>query len=177
MRAIIATDFSGTLRKILWLTENPTGISAGICERVPDPHATYHADGMYHHRVRSKGRLLTIAPEKRVPIRSIADKAQLFGTAASYSEAIMSRLPLFKPNRRVDALFVLGQSVFADIACASFNIYIIHRSYEARFVAEAYSSYEDRSFMVVAVNLFGLQTFTDHQLGLIIYKGKKSPNT
>jgi len=177
MRAIIATDFRGTLRKVLWLTENRTGVSAGICERAPDPHATYHVDGMYHHRVRSKGRLLTIAPEKRTPIRSIADQTQLFGTDAFYSEAIMNRLPVFKPNRRVDALLVLGQSVFSDIACASFNIYIIHRSHEAKFVAEAYSFYEDQAFMVVAVNLFGLQIFSDHQVGVIIYKGKKSPHT
>jgi hypothetical protein len=75
----------------------------------------------------------------------------------------------------VDALLVLGQSVFSDIACASFNIYVLHRSYEAKFVSEAYSSYEDLSFMVVAVSLFGLHIFTDHQLGVIIYKGKKSP--
>jgi hypothetical protein len=46
MRAIIATDFRGTLRKVLWLTENRTGVSAGICERAPDPHATYHVDGI-----------------------------------------------------------------------------------------------------------------------------------
>ena len=121
--------------------------------------------------------MLTIAPEKRTPIRSIADQTQLFGTDAFYSKAIMNRLPVFKPNRRIDALLVLGQSVFSDIACASFNIYIIHRSHEAKFVAEAYSFYEDQSFMVVAVNLFGLQIFSDHQVGVIIYKGKKSPHT
>ncbi len=175
MRAIIATDFGGQLRKLVWLTENKSGLSAGICESIPDPHATYHVDGTYHNKIRSKGRLLTIAPEKRVPLRSISTKAQLFGTAAFYSDAVMKRLPVFTPNRRVDALLVLGQSVFSDIACASFNIYILHRSYEAKFVAEAYSCYEDRSFMVVAVDLFGLHIFTDHQLGVIIYKGKKPP--
>src|SRR5206468_11789397 len=100
MRAIIATDFRGTLRKVLWLTENRTGVSAGICERAPDPHATYHVDGMYHHSVRRKGRLLPIAPEKRTPIRSIDDQTQLLTTAAVYSEAIMNRLPLFKHNRQ-----------------------------------------------------------------------------
>ena len=88
----------------------------------------------------------------------------------------MKRLPIFKPNRRVDALLVLGQSVFSDIGCASFNICVLHRSYEAKFVSNAYSSYEDPSFMVVAVNLFGLHIFTDHQLGVIIYKGKRPPN-
>ena len=31
--------------------------------------------------------------------------------------------------------------------------------------------------MVVAVDLFGLHIFTDHQLGVIIYKGKKSPTS
>src|SRR5258708_17760127 len=116
MRAIIAPGFRGGLRKGVWITENSTGISAGVCESVPDPHATYHVDGTYHHKVRSKGRLLTIAPEKRAPIKAISDKAQLFGTAAFYSEAIMDRLPDFKPNRQVDALLVLGQSVFSDIA-------------------------------------------------------------
>jgi hypothetical protein len=176
VRAIIATDFRGQLRKLVWLTENKTGVSAGICEGIPDPHATYHVDGRYHHKVTSKGQLLTMFPEKRVPLRSISAKAQLFGTSALYDDAIMKRLPIFTPNRRVDALLVLGQSVFRDIACASFNIYVLHRSYEAKFVSEAYSSYEDSSFMVVAVNLFGLHIFTDHQLGVIIYKGKKSPN-
>jgi hypothetical protein len=177
VRAIIATDFCGELRKVVWLTENKTGISAGICEGVPDPHATYHANGSYHHRVRSKGRLLTIAPEMRPPLRSISTKAQLFGTAAFYDDAIMKRLPVFTPNRRVDALLVIGQSVFRDIACASFNICVLHRSYEAKFIREAYSDYEDSSFMVVAVDLFGLHIFTDHQLGVIIYKGKKSPTS
>ena len=177
MRAIIATDFCGELRKVVWLTENKTGISAGICEGVPDPHATYHENGRYHHRVRSKGRLLTIAPEMRPPLRSISTKAQLFGTAAFYDDAIMKRLPVFTPNRRVDALLVIGQSVFRDIACASFNICVLHRSYEAKFIREAYSDYEDSSFMVVAVDLFGLHIFTDHQLGVIIYKGKKSPTS
>src|SRR6266481_5737474 len=117
--------------------ENRTGVSAGICERAPDPHATYHVDGMYHHRVRSKGRLLTIAPEKRTPIRSIADQTQLFGTAAFYSEAIMNRLPVFKPNRRVDALLVLGQWLFSATAWPSFNFFITPRSHEANFGAEA----------------------------------------
>ena len=176
VRAIIATDFHGQLRKLVWLTENKTGISAGICEGIPDPHVTYHVDGKYHHKLTSKGRLLTIFPEKRVPLRSISTQAQLFGTAAFYDDAIMKRLPVFNPNRRVDALLVLGQSVFSDIGCASFNICVLHRSYEAKFVSNAYSSYEDPSFMVVAVNLFGLHIFTDHQLGVIIYKGKKSPN-
>ena len=54
MRAIIATDFHGQLRKLVWLTENKTGISAGICEGIPDPHATYHADGKYHHKLTNK---------------------------------------------------------------------------------------------------------------------------
>ena len=173
MRAIIATDFGGVLRKLLWITENKSGISAGICERKPDPHATYHHDGTYHHKVRNKRRLLTIAPEKRVPLRAISREAQLFGTAAFYSDTIMSRLPVFTPNRRVDALLVLGQSVFRDIGCASFNVSILHRSHEAKFVAKAYTSYEDDSFMIVSVQLFGLQIFTDHQVGVVIYKGRK----
>jgi hypothetical protein len=37
MRAIIATDFDGYLRKLIWLTENQTGVSTGICERTPNP--------------------------------------------------------------------------------------------------------------------------------------------
>jgi len=174
VRAIIATDFHGQLRKLVWLTENEMGVSAGVCEGVPDPHATYHVGGGYHHKLTSRGQELTIFPEKRVPLRSISAKAQLFATAAFYDDAIMKRLPVFRPDRRVDALLVLGQSVFSDIACASFNIYVLHRSYEAKFVSEAYSSYEDLSFVVVAVNLFGLHIFTNHQLGVIIYKGKKS---
>ena len=173
MRAIIATDFRGHLRKLIWLTENKTGVSAGICETVPNPHASYHADGTYHHKIATGGRVMKLWPEKKAPLRTIVTREQLFGTAAFYVDDIMTRLPRFKPNRRVDALLVIGQSVFSDIACASFNIYIVHRTHEAKFVAEAYSSYEDGSFMVVAVNLFALHLFTDHQLGVIIYKGRK----
>lgn len=77
----------------------------------------------------------------------------------------MKRLPVFAPDRRLDALIVLGQPVFSDIACASFSIYVLHRSYETKFVSEA-------SFMVVAVNLFALHIFTDQQLGVII-QGKE----
>src|SRR5437667_9822760 len=106
---------------------------------------------MYHQMVRRKERLRTIAPEKRTPIRSIADQTRLFGTDAFYSEAIMNRLPVFKPNRRVDALLVLGQSVFSDIACTSINIYIIHRSHEAKVVAGVCSLYEDTSSIDTAV--------------------------
>ena len=162
------------MRKLLWLTENETGVSAGICERTPNPHTTYHADGTYHHKFTSKGRVLTVDPEKKLPLRDIATQQQLFGTGFFYVDDIMRRLPQFTPNRRVDALLVIGQSVFKDIACAAFNIYIVRRSHEAKFVAEAYSSYEDKSFMIVAVNLFGLHVFTDHQLGVIIYKGRKT---
>src|SRR6266568_3873481 len=118
MRAIIATDFDGQLRKLIWLTENKTGVSVGICERTPNPHATYHVDGTYHHKFTSKGRVLEIAPEKKVPLKEIATKQQLLGTAFFYVDDIMRRLPRFTPNRRVDALMVLGQSVFSDIACA-----------------------------------------------------------
>jgi hypothetical protein len=132
-------------------------------------------DGTHHHKIKSKGRPLTVFPEKKIPLRSISTETQLFGTAAFHSDAVMKRLPVFTPNRRVDALLVLGQSVFRDIACASFNIHILHRSYEAKFVPGAYSSYEDSSYTVVAVNLFGLHIFTDHQLGVIIYKAKKLP--
>jgi hypothetical protein len=173
MRAIIATDFGGHLRKLIWLTENRTGVSAGICDRIPNPHATYHQDDTYHYKVTSKGCVLKVFPKKRTPLRAISTMEELFGTATFYVHDIMTRLPRFSPNRRVDALVVLGQSVFSDIACASFSICIIHRAYEAKFITEAYSSYEGGSFMVVAVSLFALHEFTEHQLGVIIYKGRK----
>ena len=64
MRAIICTDYSGHLRKLIWLTENKTGISAGICEPDTNPHATYHVDGTYH--VKLRGRTVKMStPEKR----------------------------------------------------------------------------------------------------------------
>src|SRR5204862_6415694 len=137
-------------------------------------HATYHVDGTYHHKFTSKGRVLKIAPEKKVPLKDIATEQQLLATGFFYIDDIITRLPRFTPDRRIDALLVLGQSVFSDIACASFSICIVHRAYEAKFVTEAYSSYEDGSFMVVAVNLFALHEFTEHQLGVIIYKRRKA---
>src|SRR5213075_2260789 len=73
MRAIIATDFGGHLLKLIWLTENKTGVSAGICDRIPNPHATYHKDGTYHYKITSKGRVLKIFPEKRAPPKGDCD--------------------------------------------------------------------------------------------------------
>lgn len=174
MRAIIATDFDGHLRKLIWLTENKVGVSAGICEGTPDPHATYHADRRFHCKITRKGRVLKLLSEKKSPLVTITTMEQLLGTASFYAEDIMKRLPPFKPDRRVDALLVLGQSVFRDIACASFNIYIVNRDHEAQFVEHAYSSFEVGDFMLVAVNLFKLELFTGHELGVVIYKGRKA---
>ncbi len=174
MRAIVATDFDGQLRKLIWLTENKTGVSAGICERTPNPHATYHSDGTFNCKLTVKGHILNFQPEKKIPLREVATKQQLFGSGFFYVSNTMQRLPKFTPNRRIDTLLVLGQSVFSDIECAGVNIYIVNRSHENAFVAGAYSSYEDESYMVVALNLFRLHVFTDHQLGVIIYKGRKT---
>lgn len=174
MRAIIATDFDGHLRKVIWPTENQDGVSAGICEGTPNPHATYHADGTFHYKITSKGRVLKFFSEKKSPLTTITTMEHLLGTASFYAEDIMKRLPRFRPDRRVDALLVLGQSVFRDISCASFHIYIVNRSHEAQFVDHAYSSYEAGGSMLVAVNLFNLERFTNHKLGVVIYKGRKA---
>jgi hypothetical protein len=118
--------------------------------------------------------VLKLLSEKKSPLVTITTMEQLLGTASFYAEDIMKRLPPFKPDRRVDALLVLGQSVFRDIACASFNIYIVNRDHEAQFVEHAYSSFEVGDFMLVAVNLFKLELFTGHELGVVIYKGRKA---
>ena len=173
MRAIICTDYAGHLRKLIWLTENKTGISAGICEPDTNPHATYHVDGTYHHKFTHRGRTVKMStPEKRVPLASITAKQQLLGTAAFYAEDTMTRLPRFAPDGRADTIVVLGQSVFSNIRCAAFNSYILHRNHESAFLGDAYSNYEDGSFTLVAVNVFSLEFFPDHKVGLIMYKGR-----
>ena len=173
MRAIICTDYSGHLRKLIWLTENKTGISAGICERDTDPHATYHVDGTYHYKLMHHGLTVKLSPpEQKVPLASITAKEQLLGTAAFYADDTMSRLPLFTPDGRADTMVILGQSVFSNIHCAAFNSYILHRNHELAFLSDAYSSYENASFMMVAVNVFGLEFFPDHKVGMIVYKGR-----
>ena len=96
----------------------------------------------------SVGWLLFVGP---VPLRAQEDKA-----------------------KRVDTLLVLGRSVFRDIDCASFNISILHRSFESRFIDDAYSSYEDGSFLLVAVHLLPLTRCPQQRVGVVIYKGKKA---
>ncbi len=173
MRAIICTDYSGHLRKLLWLTENRTGVSAGICGPDSDAHATYHVDGTYHHKLTHRGRRVTIStPERKIPLASITAKEQLLGTAVFYADDTMKRLPLFTPDGRADAIVILGQSVFSNIRCAAFNSYILHRNHESAFLGDAYSTYENGSFTLVAVNVFGLEFFPDHQIGMIMYKGR-----
>src|ERR1700704_1487482 len=110
MRAIIATDFDSRLYKLVWITENTTGVSAGICAGKPNPHATYHVDGTYHHKIRSRGRVLTLAQEKKCPLAEIKSEQQLLGTGAFYDGSTMGRLPRVTPETRADTLVVLGQS-------------------------------------------------------------------
>ena len=173
MRAIVATDFRGHLRKVLWFTENKSGISAGICDSKTNPHATYHLDGTYHHRITSRGRNLKIASERKKPLLSISAEEQLLGTAAFYDENIMARLPRYTPDGRADIVIVLGQSIFSGIACASFNSHIIPRSHEEKFIADAYSAYEDESFTLVSVNVFALDLFDRLKIGVVVYRGGK----
>src|SRR5439155_5502970 len=94
MRAIIATDFESHLRKVVWITENPGGVSAGICERKPDPHATYHVDGTYHCKIRSKGLDFTAFQERKCPLAEIQTEQPLLVTGAFYADDTMRRLPL-----------------------------------------------------------------------------------
>lgn len=111
--------------------------------------------------VRPRGQVITV-------------KEQLFGISAFYEDRPMSYLPAFSPDSRVNTLVVLGQYIFNNIRCAAFNSYIPHRSHESAFIVGAYSSYEDDSFMLIAVNVFALDLFPDDKVGVIAYKGKAS---
>jgi hypothetical protein len=177
MRAIIATDFDGQLRKLIWLTEYENGVSAGICDPEHNPHASYHPDGTFHCKFTKEERVLKFIDEKKLPLNELALEQQLLGTGFAYSDDIMRRLPQFTPDPRLDVLQVLAQSVFSDVGYLAFHIYIMHRSHETAFLTNAYSSYEDKSFMLVTVNLFRLEFFTDHQLGMIIYKRRVTNKT
>lgn len=172
MRAIVCTDFAGTLRKLIWITENRTGISAGICDASANPHATYHVDGTYHHKLTQRGRTLKVLPSKKTPIVDIGGQEQLLGTAAFYVEDTMKRLPEFSPDGRAWSTVVLGQSVFQGIGAAAFNTYIIHRNVEPKFLEEAYTQYDSGNFLLVTVQMFSLASFRDHKVGLIVYRGK-----
>jgi hypothetical protein len=127
-------------------------------------------DGRFHCKFTNDEQVLKFIDEKKVPLNQLAVEQQLLGTGFPYSDDIMARLPQFTPDRRADVLLVLAQSVFSDVGYLAFYICIIHRSHEPAFLAHAYSSYEDKSYMLVTVNLFGLEFFTDHQVGVIIYK-------
>ena len=170
MRAIIVTDFDGHLRKLMWLTEFNDGVSTGIYDTKQDPHATYHADGTFHVRFTKGEHRLKFAEEKKVPLNQIEPKEQLLGTNFVYNDDVMARQPQFTLDFSADALMVLGQSVFRDVGYLALNIYVIHRSHEAKFIMQTYSSYEDKSYSLVALNVFKLHLFADHEVGVIIYK-------
>src|SRR5215210_6279579 len=102
MRAIIATDFESELRKVVWITENATGVSAGICEAKANPHATYHIDGTHHCKITSKGRVLTLTREKKSRLDAITSKQPLLATAAFYAHNTMKRLPHLRSEPRAD---------------------------------------------------------------------------
>ena len=99
---------------------------------------------------------------------SITAKQQLLGTAAFYADDTNDTASRFAPDGRADTIVVLGQSVFSN----TFNSYILHRNHESAFLGDAYSTYENGSFTLVAVNVFGLEFFPDRKVGMIMYKGR-----
>lgn len=175
MRAIICTDFVEHLRKLIWITEYETGVSVGMYDSHANPHATYHMDGSYHCKITAKNHPLKFASEKKPPIAEITAEEPLLGMATFYVEDIMNRLPLYTPDDRADSTVFLGQSVFSNIRVAAFNAYIIHRNHEITFLEKVYPKYDNEAFMLVTVNLFGLDLFPDHKVGLLVYKGRESP--
>jgi len=129
-------------------------------------------DGTYHHKLTHCGRTVKIStPGKKTPLVSITVKQQLLGTAAFYADDTMTRLPRFTPDGRVNHCRA-GPSVFSNIRCAAFNSYIFHRNHEVAFLGDTYSAYEDGSFTLVAVNVFCLECFPNHKVGMIVYKGR-----
>jgi hypothetical protein len=174
MRAIICSDYSRKLRKLIWVTENKLGVSAGICEPEANLHVTYHVDGTYHHKMIHRGKPLKICSEKKPPLVSIASKEQLLGTATFYTDDTMSRLAEFTPDGRADTIVVLGQSVFTNVRCAAFNSFILHRDHEPSLFVDSYRSYEDKSFMLISVNVFALDLFPNHKVAMIVYKGREA---
>jgi hypothetical protein len=174
MRAIIATDFDGRLRKLIWVTESDDGVSAGVCDAKHNPHASYHVDGTFHFKFTNEEGESKLFNQKKPPLNQLAVEQQLLGTQFVYNDDIMAQLPQFTPDPRADVLLVLPQPVFSDVGYLAFHIHIINRTHEPAFLTQAYSSYEDKSFTLASVNLFGLHCFTDHQVGVIVYKRRKA---
>jgi hypothetical protein len=96
--------------------------------------------------------VLKFVSEKKPPLTAITGVERLLGTASFYAQDIMIRLPPLRPDRRVDALLVLGQSVFRDSACASFNVCIVDVA--PNFVSRAAeASVPPKQFVVLSLHV------------------------
>jgi len=174
MRAFVCTDFENERRNLVWLTEYNTGVSVGLYDGDADPHATYHTDGTFHHKVRSRGTRFCISgSQSKPPLSKIPEEEQLLNTCVFYSKDIMSRHTKFKPDPRTSVVVVLPHSLFLGNNAIALNSSIINRTHEEVFIQHAYDSHRDGSFKLVAIHVFALDLFPNHKVGLVVYTGKK----
>ena len=175
MRAFICTDFESEFRRLVWLTEFKSGVSVGLYNGKSDPHATYHTDGTFQHKITTSRGVVCIQDSKKKPaLVEITQKEQLLNTSVEYNDVIMSRHTIFKPDHRTRAVVFLPHALFLGTNAIALNSSIINCKYEEDYIQHAYDDfYQDKSFKLVAVYVLALDLFTNHKVGLIIYTGKR----
>lgn len=172
MRAFVCTDYDSTIRKLVWLNESSAGIYVGMYDEKHDPHTSYHVDGRHHTKITRGEEEVEIFREQREPITSISKYQQIIGTGAFYVDNTMRRLPQFENESKETAFVLIGRAIFRHVEALAMHTFIVKRQYEANFLKEMYSAYQNDSYELVVVSTFRLEHFPSHNVSIVLYRVK-----
>jgi hypothetical protein len=172
MRAFVCTDYDSTIRKLVWLNESRAGVYVGMYDEEDDPHTSYHANGRHQTKIIRGGKEFEIFREQREPITSISGYQSIITTGAFYADKTMRRLPQFESESKETAFVLIGRAIFRHVEALAMNTFIVNRQYEANFLNEMYSCYQNDSYELVAVSTFRLEHFPSHNVSIVLYRVK-----
>ena len=84
----------------------------------------------------------------------------------------MRRLPQFENESKETAFVLIGRAIFRHVEALAMHTFIVKRQYEANFLKEMYSAYQNDSYELVVVSTFRLEHFPSHNVSIVLYRVK-----
>ena len=171
-RLFICINYQGKPYKLMWFNEDAKGVYIGHYGMVQGAHFSYHQDGIKHFKIPNSKEYLQ--EHQGLPIAQITDFAQIgFHAIPLYPQmmAITGNEYRHDDKYSTNAIFIEG-SIFSEdmIGLSSF---LINRKSEQVFVDYLYSNTFQPHYEILVCNIFTLNFFPQHKLGLIIQKRKE----
>ena len=170
-RLFICVNYQGKPYKLIWFNEDSTGVYIGLYGLVQGVHFSYHQDGIKHFKIPDSKEYLQ--EHQGLPIAQITDFAQItFQAIPLYPQmmAITGNEYRQDDKNSTNAIFIEG-SIFSE-GMIGLSSYLINRKSEQIFVDYLYSDTFQPHYEILVCNIFALNFFPQHKLGLIILKGK-----